>query len=352
MTRHGWMAIPALLLLAGCNASAQHEAAVRQVLTIVAEPEGAKASSFVGVVAPQVSVQQSFRIGGTLLTRTVEIGNQVKAGQPMATLDATSYALALETAQANLLTAQAQSANADDAERRLRGLNQTDVVSASNLEQAVQQAAATDAALAQAQARLTQAKEQLGYATLTASIDGVVTAVGAEPGAVVSPGQAIVTVAQPEARDVVIDVPQDIAALLKSGDRFEVSPQLAPGQVVDGTVREVAPQADPVTRTWRIKIGLTNPSSHFWLGTTATARRTGGIAGEIRVPLAAIVEEAAGASLFVVTGSDGSHKVEKRAVTTGPAADGDVTVLTGLSGGERVVVAGAKSLSDGQAVRL
>ena len=342
----------ALLALAGCSAKAPEAEVIRPVLTSVATSEDATVEGFVGVIAAQVSIAQSFRIGGTLLTRSVEIGDAVTQGQALATLDATSYALALDTAQANLLSAQAQAANAKDAEARLRGLNQTDVVSQSGLEQAVQQSAAADASLAQAEARLTQAKAQLGYATLSSSIDGVVTAVGAEPGAVIAAGQSIVTIAQPAARDLVIDVPQDVAAGLKLGDAFEVSPQLAPDQVAAGVLREIAPQADPVTRTWRLKIGLTHPSDHFWLGTTATARRAAEVKGQIRLPETAIRRDGTTEAVWVVTGEGDMGTVHLTPVKTGPDGDGKVSILEGLSGGERVVTAGVNSLVEGQKVRL
>lgn len=338
--------------LAGCNAKAPEVEVIRPVLTTVAATEDARVDGFVGAIAPQVSVAQSFRLGGTLLTRAVEIGDAVTSGQALATLDATSYALALESAEANLLSAKAQASNAKDAEARLRGLNQTDVVSASGLEQAVQQSSAADASLAQAQSRLIQAKEQLGYATLTSSIDGVVTAIGAEPGAVVAAGQAIVTIAQPAARDLVIDVPQDVAASLALGSRFEVSPQLAPTQVADGVLREIAPQADPATRTWRLKIGLSNPSDHFWLGTTATARLSGQAIGEIRLPETAIRKDGGTEAVWVVAQQGDTAKVHLQPVKTGPDGDGRVTILEGLAGGEIVVTAGVNSLVEGQAVRL
>lgn len=344
----------AALALAGCGAKAPEAEAevIRPVLTSVATSEDATVEGFVGAIAAQVSVAQSFRIGGTLLTRSVEIGDAVTAGEALATLDGTAYALALETAQANLLSAEAQAANAKDAEARLRGLNQTDVVSQSGLEQAVQQSAAADASLAQARSRLTQAKEQLSYATLSSSIDGVVTAVGAERGAVVAAGQSIVTIAQPTSRDLVIDVPQDVAAELKLGDAFEVSPQLAPDQVAAGVLREIAPQADPVTRTWRLKIGLTHPSDHFWLGTTATARRAAQATGQIRLPETAIRRDGAAEAVWVVSGDGEIGTVHLTPVKTGTDGDGKVTILEGLSGGERVVTAGVNSLVEGQKVRL
>lgn len=340
------LAIP----LAACSAETPAEAPVRPVLSIVVEPTSAAVSGFVGVVAPQVSVDQSFRVGGTLVTRTAEVGDAVSVGDAIATLDATTSDLSLQTARSNLQTAQAQYDNAAASEGRLRTLNQSDVVSTSNLEEAEQQTEAARAGLVQAQSRVKQAEEQVAYTGLKASIDGVVTAVGAEPGAVVAAGQAIVTIAQPQARDLVIDVPEDVVQSLKLGDIFNVVPQLAPDVSAAGTLREIAPQADPVTRTWRLRIGLDDPSQDFWLGTTASAVPQEKNQGRIELPAVAIKTVDGASSVFVVDASTATLK--QRPVTVKAAGNGMVEVAAGIEAGERVVTAGVNSLVDGQKIKL
>ncbi|MDV3253315.1 efflux RND transporter periplasmic adaptor subunit [Devosia sp. BK] len=336
--------------LAACSSEAPPEAPIRPVLSIVAGPNSAAVAGFVGVIEPQVSVDQSFRVGGTLVTRTAEVGDTVSIGDPIATLDATTYDLSLETARANLQTAQAQYDNAAASEGRLRTLNQSDVISTSNLEESEQQTEAARAGLVQAQSRVKQAEEQLAYTGLKASIDGVVTAIGAEPGAIVAAGQAVVTIAQPQDRDLVIDVPEEVVQGLSLGDRFAVVPQLAADVAADGTLREIAPQADPVTRTWRLRIGLENPSQDFWLGTTASAVPQGGVSGAIELPQVAIKTVDGATSIFVVNETDAT--VSQRNVTVAPAANGFVTIQSGLESGERVVIAGVNSLADGQKIKL
>lgn len=338
------------LTLAGCSSEKPAEAPVRPVLSVVAKPTSHVASGFVGAIAPQVSVDQAFRIGGTLVARSVAVGATVAAGDTLATLDATSYELALETARANLQTAEAQYANATASEGRLASLNQSDVVSVSNLEEAQQQAEAARAAVVQAQSRVTQAEQQLGYATLQASIGGVVTATGAEAGAVVAAGQSVITIAQPDARDLVIDVPEDVVQSLKPGTMFSVSPQLAPDVVVRGTLREIAPQADPITRTWRLRIGLENPTEHFWLGTTAIATLSAETAGSIHLPASAIRSDGSATTVWLVDPK--TSTVSQRPVVTKADSEGGFEILSGLSAGERVVIAGVNSLTDGQTIKL
>lgn len=336
--------------LAACSSEAPPEAPIRPVLSMLVEPSSSAVSGFVGVVEPQVSVDQSFRVGGTLVTRTADVGDTVSVGDPIATLDATTYDLSLETARANLQTAQAQYDNAAASEGRLRTLNQSDVISTSNLEEAEQQTEAARAGLVQAQSRVKQAEEQLAYTGLKASIDGVVTAIGAEPGAVVAAGQAIVTIAQPQDRDLVIDVPEEVVQNLSIGDRFTVVPQLASDVSASGTLREIAPQADPVTRTWRLRIGLENPSQDFWLGTTASATPLGEVAGMIELPAVAIKTTDKATSVFVVNEADAT--VSERSITIAPTTNNLVTVQSGLEAGERVVIAGVNSLVDGQKIKL
>lgn len=346
------LAVPLALVLAGCSEQkAEVAPVVRPVLTAVVDTEAASTPQFVGVVAARSSVSLAFRAGGTLLTRQVETGSAVRKGDVVATLDATTSELALQTARANLSTAEAQYANAAAAEARLRALNQSDVVTLANLEQAEQQTSSAQAALVQARAGVSQAEEQVSYATLTAPIDGIVTAVGAEPGSVVGAGQTIVTLADPTSRDVVIDLPESIVGEIGTGTTFAIAPQLSPEVRVTGKVREIAPQADPVTRTWRVKIAIDEEVGEFWLGTTATAALEASRGDRLTIPATAIRTE--GEQSFVFVLDEAAAAVRKRQVElAAPAAGGTVAVTSGLGAGEVVVIAGVNGLSDGQQVKL
>jgi RND family efflux transporter MFP subunit len=344
-------ALPLALMLAGCSQQAEETAPpVRPVLSQVVESGRASAPQFVGIVTPRVTVTQAFRVGGTLVSRQVDVGSSVKAGEVVATLDATTSELALQTARANLTSAEAQYANAAAAESRLRTLNQSDVVSLANLEQAEQQTSGAQAALIQAQSRLSQAEEQLSYSTLTAPFDGIVTAVGAEPGSVVGASQTVVTIADPETRDLVIDLPETVISQVSIGTPFRISPQLSPGIEVEGKVREIAPQAHPVTRTWRIKIGVDSEADQFWLGTTATAILGIEDEGRLTVPETAIRKDGEETVVWVV--DETAAVIHRRPVTVEAATSGIVSVTSGLEAGERIVIAGVNGLSDGQQIKL
>lgn len=343
-------AIPVLLTLVACQPATEAPApAPRPLLSTVIEPAVTAEASFVGVVSPRISVTQAFRVGGTLVSRNVGLGDQVRAGASLADLDATTLDLAVETARANLQAAEAQYANAAASEGRLRALTESDVTTVANLQQAEQQSAAALANVVQARSRLAQATEQRSYAGLVAPFDGVVTAVGAEPGAVVAAGQTVLTVARTDARDVVIDVPESFVQDLAVGAVFRVAPQLSPGTVVDGKLREIAPEADPVTRSWRLKIGIDDPPPQFWLGTTATASLAAASTdAAIRIPETAIKRTGDASSVWVV--DPASNIVKARSVELGATADGLVEVRSGLAAGERIAIAGVNSLAEGQRV--
>lgn len=345
------LAVSLCLVAAGCDQqSGAKDAPVRPVLSQVVEAGRASAPRFVGVVAAQVSVAQSFNAGGTLATRNVALGSQVRAGDVVATLDAATAELALRDAWANVASAQAQFANAADSEARLRALNQQDFATAANLEQAEQQTAAARAALAQARARLAQAEEQVSYTTLAAPFDGIVTAVGAEPGEVVAAGQMMVTVADPNTRDVVIDVPEPVVADISVGTAFVLSPQLSPQVKAKGQVREIAPQADPRTRSWRVKIGIAEKIEQFWLGSTATATLADAGTETLTIPLGAVRDAGGRPGVWIVDEKAGM--VRARPIMLGQQ-DGDrVTVLSGIEAGERIVIAGVNGLADGQKIRI
>jgi RND family efflux transporter MFP subunit len=173
--------------------------------------------------------------------------------------------------------------------------------------------------------------------------------VGAEVGQVVSPGQTVVTVARPEIREAVVDIGADFPVPLRIGLPFTVSLQLDPAIHVEGEVREIAPQADPVTRTRRVRITLNNPPETFRLGATVTATANGGQDSILRVPASAILAKDGESFVWIVDPSARTVSLHKVAIAPGEES----TRVTGsLGAGARVVTAGIHSLKEGQQVRI
>lgn len=333
------------------DAAQSDQPAIRPVLTQLVTEQNASAPQFVGVVSPRVSTSIAFRVGGTLVTRQVDLGAQVAEGAPLATLDATTQQLAVQTARADLTSAEAQFANAAAAEGRLRTLTQNDVVSIANLELAEQQTSGAKAMLVQAQSRLRQTQEQLSYTTLTAPFAGIVTAVTTEAGSVVAAGQSIITLADPTTRDLVLDLPDSVISDVSVGTEFQIWPQLTPETLVSGTVREIAPQADPITRAWRVKIGIETQLEAFWLGSTATAALAPTSKHQLTIPAAAVKVDADKTGVWIVDETTSTVHY-REVVLRGAPTSGRAVVSVGLQSGERIVVAGVNSLKDGQSVKL
>lgn len=345
-------AVAAVIILAGCNDETQAPPEpVRPVLSVIAKPMPARTLSLAGTVEPQYKTELSFRVLGRMIARNVDVADLVKKGEVLAALDPTALELAVRSAMADLSNTQAQLANAFATEGRQRSLLESNVTAKATYETAQQELATAQSNVVRAQAALSKAREQLSYAQLKSDYDGVVTATGAEVGQVVSPGETVLTVARPDVREAVIDVPDGSAGPLKTGTPFTVALQLNPDTTVSGRVREIAPQADPVTRTRRVKITLDNPPRTFRIGATVTASATTDDAPTIRLPRSALSQKDGKTFVWVVDPQTGTVlRRDVRATPNGEQAS--VTVISGVEPGERVVTAGALSLADGQKVKV
>jgi len=218
------------------------------------------------------------------------------------------------------------------------------------LEAAQQAREGAEAAVTRIRSVLDKALEQRGYAELSAEFDGVVTAVDTEVGHVVAPGQPVFTVARPDVREAVIDVPDDSAASLQEGTPFQVALLISPSKRINGRVREIAPRVDALTHTRRVKIALGDPPADFRLGTTITAYALPQAAGQIKIPAAALFDR--DGKLYVWIADPGARTVSLREVTVF-SRDGQTAIVTaGLAPGDRVVTAGVHSLVPGQSVRI
>ncbi|MBN8920319.1 MAG: efflux RND transporter periplasmic adaptor subunit [Rhizobiales bacterium] len=319
-------------------------------MSTIAERSPVDRATIVGTVEPRYKTELGFRVLGRLIARPVHVGDTVEKGQVVAAIDPATLELSVRSAVAELSNSQAQLANATGVEGRQRTLLETDTTTRANLDTAEQARSAAQASVARAQANLTKAREQLGYAQVSPEFGGVVTAVGAEVGQVVSPGQSVVTVARPDVREAVIDVSDEVANGLRIGTSFIVSQQLDSTITATGKVREIAPRADRATRTRRVRITLDNPPPTFRLGTTVATRQAGEQSTELRLPASAVLVRDGKAFAWIVDPS--SRTVTLRALEGRRADDGSMRVTAGIEPGMRVVTAGVHTLKEGQKVRV
>jgi membrane fusion protein, multidrug efflux system len=341
--------LASVFVTAGCKQESPAAEPIRPVLSTVLEPTPSANAVVVGTVEPRFKTDLGFRVLGRLIARPVNVGDSVAEGQMVGAIDSLVLELAVQAARAELSKAQAQLANASAAEQRKRTLIVSDATTKQTLDDAEQVRAGAEALVARAQANLTKALEQLGYAQLKADFAGVVTAVSADVGQVVSPGQSVVTIARPDVREAVVDIGTDFPVPLRVGLPFSVGLQLLPSVHVEGRIREIAPQADAVTRTYRVRIALSDPPATFRLGSTVTARLSNDQSSILRVPASAILSKDGESFVWVVdlpATTVSLHKVDVAADQAG------IRVTGGLAPGARIVTAGIHSLKQGQRVRI
>lgn len=313
----------------------------------VATSAGSAVRSFTGTVRARVESDIGFRVAGKIAARLVDVGARVAAGQVLAELDATDYRLALQGAEADLSAAAAAAKQAEADERRYRELLRDGHVSQADYDR---RKAAADSATERRVAAERQrdlARNRLAYTAVKADAAGIVTDVRAEAGQVVEAGRPVFRIARTGEVEAVVAVPEGQLDLLK-GASAEVSFWSAPDQRVPATLREVAPEADPVTRTHAVRFTLPTDRAAA-LGTTATVHIGRPGARAIRLPRSAVVNFGKGPQVWTV--ADGG-KLTAVPVTLGTMDDDTVAVSGGLKDGDMVVSIGAHRLDGTEAVRI
>lgn len=346
------MVLMVCVTLGGCwDEDGAAPALPRPVMTTLAEPVSAGAVQFAGTVEPKVHTQLGFRALGRLIALNVSVGDSVHEGQPLAAIDPTVFELTVRSAEADLSSARAQLSNASGAVDRRRSLLKSGSATEASVETAQQQFLTARASVDRARANLAKAREQLANARLVAEFDGVVTKTSAEVGQIVTPGEAVVTIARPDLREAVVDIPDGLVPSLNTGDVFDVALELDPSIRAKGAVREMAPQADLVTRTRRVRIELDRPAQAFRLGTNVIAMRAMADGNEtVQLPASALLERDGRTFVWIV--DPDSAEVARREVLVVSRADGTVLVDRRPDASSRIVTAGVNALEDGQKVRL
>ncbi|KJZ64172.1 efflux RND transporter periplasmic adaptor subunit [Pseudomonas fluorescens] len=345
-------ALAVAVMLSACSPDQPTVPAPRPVRTAEISYDNARdISRYVGTVQSRHEVDQAFRVGGKVAQRKVEVGQFVREGDILAVLDDADYRLAEEASRQQWTVAVEQTRQADSDRQRLTALKADGSVSAADAERA-QTNAQTAHATAEAEARkLELARNRLKYTVLRASRSGVVTAVRFEAGQVVPEGQPVVSIANPDESEIVIDVPEDQLAVFKDA-RFKASLASAPSEVFDVTLRELSPQAAAQTRTYRARL---QPLQALPLGATATvmAERVMTSASVAAVPATALTQSGGQPALWVVTptGKDPVGIVDLEPVAVWGYRNDEVLV-SGPQAGVLVVTAGIQKMTSGLKVAL
>jgi RND family efflux transporter MFP subunit len=341
-----------LLTVAACDRAPEEQAPeIRPVRTITIESSArTNEVTLTGRLQARAEVNQSFRLAGQLIERNVDVGDQVRVGQPLARLDSQNEQSGLQAAQAQLVAARVQLDDARNNFRRMSNLIGDNAVSRASYDHSQALLRTAEAQVTAVGSQLELAQSRVNFTRLRADVTGVVTARGPEVGEVVAAGQMIVQIAQAGAVDAVFDVPAQAKNSLMRNTTIWVSLLSDPGIRAKGVVRELSPRADPVTGTFRIRIGIANAPPAMRLGSTVSGTLRLASSPGISLPTAALVRAEGGTAVWIV--DPGTKTVSLRTIAVGSSATDEVRVVQGLNPGDIVVTAGVQVLRKGQKVSL
>jgi RND family efflux transporter MFP subunit len=329
---------------------AQRAVPFRPVLVATAHYEAESPErSFVGTIRPRIEADMGFRVPGKVAKRLVEVGQSVDVGEPLATLDEVDLKLQAEQADAELHAATGVLAQAAAAETRAKDLRIKGWTTDAQLDQAKAAADEARARLNRAERSVDLTKNSLSYATLIADSRGVVTATLIEPGQVVASGQTAIRVARLAEKEAVVAIPETLVGRAKEGTAT-VTLWSEPDKKYAAKLREIAPSADPATRTYLAKFSLPGADDRVSLGMTATLTLADPATQRVaRLPLSALFNEGGDPSLYVV---DNRGDVALKPVTVKAFESNDVVITGGVDEGAKIVALGVQKLDPTQKVKV
>ncbi|MGD9862247.1 MAG: efflux RND transporter periplasmic adaptor subunit [Pseudodonghicola sp.] len=317
----------------------------RPVVTEIVASEATRLRNFPGVIKAAVETTLAFQTSGRIASRPAELGDMVKTGDLLATLDQITLAEDVTTARAALKAARAEAELASQSLARVEELNRRGVAAAAQLEAATASRDATAASVRAAEADLTRAEDAERYGTLRAPADGVVITVEAEPGTVVSPGTPVLTLATEAGREAVIDVPTEVLTILPAEARFSILPRGSDGPAIPGRLRLIEPVADASTRSHRLRISLEGDAAGLRLGSLVTASLDIPSTPVLTLSKSAVLATAEGPRVWRV---GPARRADLVAVTLGHEIGDRVIVTEGLQAGDEVLIRGIHSVEAGQ----
>lgn len=302
---------------------------------------------FTGTIGARVESNLGFRVAGKIVERLVNVGEQVKAGQPLMRIDETDLRLALAAKRNAVAAARAVVVQTDADERRYANLVSDGWTSKQRYEQAKAASDTAKAQLAAAEAEAGVAENQATYSVLVADADGTVTQTLGEPGQVVSAGQTVVRLAQSGPREAVVALPETMRPPI--GSLAEASLYGSDGRRFTAHLRQLSDSADVQTRTYEARYVLDGEAAAAPLGATVTIRLASQeTLPEVQVPLGAVLDDGRKTGVWVF--ESGTSAVHFRPIKL-VRVTSETAVISGLSSDDRVVSLGAHLLQEGARVR-
>ncbi len=336
------------LLLAGCGNGEPEQLPPRPVMVVHPQPASEARESYPGEVHARYEPELAFRIGGKVVERLVEAGDRVRKDQPLARLDPQDVRLQLDGMRAQVAAAEANLRVARAEYERYRTLLGRQLVSQSQFDSADNAYRAASARLQQARAEFDVASNQVDYAVLRATRDGLIAQRRIEVGQVVAAGQTAFVLAADGEREVAIALPEQSLERYRIGQPVEVELWSQPGRQYPGRIRELSPAADAQSRTYSARVAFSDPQVAAELGQSAlvSIRHDGEV--PLAVPLSALSAERGRAHVWRLKADSTVERVEVR---TGAFGERLVPVLEGLAADDWIVLAGVQMLTEDQPVR-
>jgi RND family efflux transporter MFP subunit len=344
-------ALVLLSVLAACHKEEKAASqAIRPVRTVTVElQEGGEKVSLTGEIQPRYQADIGFRVNGKILERPVDVGTQVKKDDLLARLDPQQYRQDFEVAKAEVAAAEAEVTRSQAQEYRQRELLKNGNTTRVQYDQALKTFKTAQAQLDSAQAKQIQASDNLGYTNLQADNDGVITAIGADPGQVVSAGQMVVRLAQPGEREGVFNIGEGAFKTRPKDPTVTVHLVSNPEIETAGKVRYVSPQADPATRTYTVRVSLPDAPPQMRLGANVVGTVTLDQGQTVSIPGSALFQKDGKPAVWLV---EKDKTVQLKPITVQRYQGDSVIVGDGLVQGDVVVTAGVQKLLPGQKVAL
>ncbi|ORT98881.1 RND efflux membrane fusion protein [Anaerovibrio sp. JC8] len=340
-------------LMSGCGKDKEDEQKPQLVKTQqVGQKDLNVEGTYTGTVRGRYETNMSFQVGGRIMNRNVQVGDRVNSGDILMSIDPRDVVQQSNQGDAQVAAAKAQLDLAQSNLSRYQQLYAQEAIPAMVLDQ---YQTAYNSALAQYNQAVAGAEtghNALGYTALVAPASGVISSITAEAGQVVGAGQTVLTLVQSNELEVEINVPENRLEDAQLGKSVQVSFWALKGVNVSGTVREISPMADPVSRTYRVRISIPNPPSGMQLGMTASVKcqeSAGSHNDGLVLPLSAIYQINDTSQVWVVDKS--TDTVSLKDIKFEKIGDNSVRVM-GLNVGDIVVIAGVHKLRQGQQVRL
>ena len=346
----GMLGVIALMLLTACSKEAPETLlAPRVYVQPVSTREFSPPIMLSGDIQARVETQLSFRVGGKIIERTVDVGDHIQANQVLARLDPKDLKIQVDTAQANVNAQQAQVVQTRAAFIRQQKLLPKGYTSQSEYDAANAAQLSARSALNAAQAQLANAREQLSYSNLEAEAPGVITARQAEVGQVVQATMPIFTLARDGARDAVFNVYESLFIEPPKDPTVQITLLSDPTITVKGKIREITPTVSAQSGTLQIKVTLDALPKGMDLGSIVSVNLTPTASPSIELPWSALTKDVSEPAVWLV---DASHKVRLQRVKVGRYLTGSVIISEGLKDGEHVVVAGGQLLHPNMKVEV